>query len=53
MQSEPRTPVSPGDEVSVTYDPARIHLFDAETGEAIFHAGQDGAERTRVAPERQ
>ena len=51
MQSEPRTPVSPGDEVSVTYDPARIHLFDDQTGEALFHAGQDGAERTRVAPE--
>jgi multiple sugar transport system ATP-binding protein len=51
MQSEARTPVSPGDDVAVTYDPARVHLFDAETGEAIFHAGQDGAERTQLAPE--
>ncbi|PHQ38233.1 glycerol-3-phosphate ABC transporter ATP-binding protein [Halorubrum persicum] len=38
IQAEPRTQVTAGETVSVTYDPARLHLFDAETGEALYHS---------------
>ncbi|MEF8781012.1 MAG: ABC transporter ATP-binding protein [Haloferacaceae archaeon] len=38
VQAEPRSRLQPGDEVELTYDPARLHLFDPETGEAIYHS---------------
>ena len=38
IQAEPRMPITAGETVSVTYDPARLHLFDAETGEAFYHS---------------
>ena len=38
IQAEPRTRVRAGETVSVTYDPARLHLFDAETGRAFYHS---------------
>ena len=37
MQAEPRASLEPGETVAVTYDPARLHLFDPETGEAFYH----------------
>ncbi|MFP4627200.1 MAG: ABC transporter ATP-binding protein [Natronomonas sp.] len=38
IQAEPRTDIRSGETVSVTYDPARLHLFDTETGEAVYHS---------------
>ena len=38
IQAEPRMPITAGETVSITYDPARLHLFDAETGEAFYHS---------------
>ncbi len=38
IQAEPRTDVRAGETVSVTYDPARLHLFDTETGDAFYHS---------------
>jgi len=38
MQAAPRSPLEPGGTVSVTYDPARLHLFDQETGDAFYHS---------------
>jgi len=38
IQAEPRVQVTAGETVSVTYDPARLHLFDAETGDAFYHS---------------
>ncbi|KKF40003.1 glycerol-3-phosphate ABC transporter ATP-binding protein [Halorubrum saccharovorum] len=38
IQAAPRTAVRAGETVSVTYDPARLHLFDAETGDAFYHS---------------
>ncbi|MGQ4554402.1 sn-glycerol-3-phosphate ABC transporter ATP-binding protein UgpC [Halobellus sp. GM3] len=38
IQAAPRTDVRPGDEIEVAYDPARLHLFDPETGKAFYHA---------------
>ncbi|TYL37358.1 glycerol-3-phosphate ABC transporter ATP-binding protein [Natronococcus pandeyae] len=37
-------PVEEGDRVSVTYETDRIHLFDRDTGEAIYHAGLFGTD---------
>jgi len=34
----PRSAVGVGDVVSLTADPDRLHLFDAETGEALYHS---------------
>ena len=36
--TEARTPVAVGDEVELGLDPARLHGFDAETGEALGNA---------------
>ncbi|MDZ5811916.1 ABC transporter ATP-binding protein [Halorubrum sp. AD140] len=38
MQAAPRSSLEPGGTVSVTYDPARLHLFDPETGDAFYHS---------------
>lgn len=38
VQTSPRQTVDTGDEVRLTYDPERLHLFDKETGEAIYHS---------------
>ena len=38
IQAEPRAQVSAGETVSITYDSARLHLFDSETGEAFYHS---------------
>jgi multiple sugar transport system ATP-binding protein len=38
VHAEPRTAVEPGDRVWLTYDPERLHLFDPETGDALYHA---------------
>jgi len=37
----PRAEISRGDRVELTYDPDRLHLFDAETGRAIYHSDPD------------
>ena len=36
--TEARTPVAVGDAVELGLDPARLHGFDAETGEAVSSA---------------
>ena len=36
--TEARTPVAVGDTVELGLDPARLHGFDAETGEALGNA---------------
>jgi multiple sugar transport system ATP-binding protein len=36
--SSPRRSIRPGDEVRLTYDSARLHLFDPDTGAAIYHS---------------
>ncbi len=38
VQAEPRSTLQPGDHVSLRYDPARLHLFERETGEAFYHS---------------
>ncbi|MFW5948742.1 MAG: TOBE domain-containing protein, partial [Halolamina sp.] len=38
MQAAPRSSLEPGGTVTVTYDPARLHLFDPETGDAFYHS---------------
>ena len=38
IRAEPRAEIRAGESVSATYDPDRLHLFDAETGEAFYHS---------------
>ncbi|WP_138004357.1 ABC transporter ATP-binding protein [Halalkalirubrum salinum] len=38
---QPGRTVERGDMLTVTYDPDRLHLFDPETGEAVYHSGSD------------
>ncbi|MFU1783689.1 ABC transporter ATP-binding protein [Haloarcula japonica] len=38
LHAEPRTAVEPGDRVALTVETERLHLFDPQTGEAIYHA---------------
>jgi multiple sugar transport system ATP-binding protein len=42
----PRSTIEPGDTVELAPDPARLHLFDVESGEALYHsaAGELAAE---------
>ncbi|OLZ41297.1 glycerol-3-phosphate ABC transporter ATP-binding protein [Natrinema saccharevitans] len=48
IQAEPRTSLQTGDEITVTYDPERLHLFDPETGEAVYHSANAPASPERV-----
>jgi len=38
VQSDPRQSLGSGDRVTLTYDTERLHLFDTETGDAIYHS---------------
>jgi len=38
VQSTPRSGVQYGDTVELTYDPERLHVFDAETGQTLYHS---------------
>lgn len=40
VQSNPRQDIDAGDRVSLSHDPQRLHLFDSETGEAIYHSAR-------------
>jgi multiple sugar transport system ATP-binding protein len=42
VHAEPRTAVDPGDQVRLTYDADRLHLFDMTTGVALYHAEMAG-----------
>ncbi|RKD98111.1 ABC transporter ATP-binding protein [Halopiger aswanensis] len=50
VQTAPRTGRAAGDAVTLTLDADRLHLFDPETGEAIYHSDSD-RERRAAAPE--
>ena len=39
-QASPRSDVRSGDTVALTPDPDRLHLFDAETGTALYHSAE-------------
>ena len=41
VHSSPRRDVEPGDEIELTYDPERLHLFDPETGRTVYHSDSD------------
>ncbi|SFC54616.1 carbohydrate ABC transporter ATP-binding protein, CUT1 family [Halobiforma haloterrestris] len=50
VQTAPRTGRAAGDAVTLTLDADRLHLFDLETGEAIYHSDTD-RERRAATPE--
>jgi multiple sugar transport system ATP-binding protein len=45
----PRRDIDPGETVELVADPARLHLFDVESGEALYHSADVG--RTVEVPE--
>ncbi|WP_418284519.1 ABC transporter ATP-binding protein [Halorubrum sp. DTA46] len=48
VQAEPRSALQPGDAVELTYDPDRLHLFDPETGEALYHSSTPSGDAEAV-----
>ena len=40
VQSGPRRALSPGDKVTLTCDPERLHVFDLDSGEAVYHSAR-------------
>jgi len=47
VQSTPRSGVQFGDTVELAYDPERLHVFDAETGETLYQsASVDSVDRS-------
>jgi len=46
---EPRTDVRAGNTVSLAPDHDRLHLFDPDTGEAVYHSAPEVANRERSA----
>ncbi|PSQ61137.1 MAG: glycerol-3-phosphate ABC transporter ATP-binding protein, partial [Halobacteriales archaeon SW_9_67_25] len=47
VQSSPRSGVQYGDTVELAYDPERLHLFDAKTGQTLYHsASADSVDRS-------
>jgi multiple sugar transport system ATP-binding protein len=50
VRTNARRTIGAGDAVSLVADPARLHLFDVDTGDAVYHSGSLEAEsRERVA----
>ncbi len=46
VKVDPHTDVATGDRVRVTVDERRLHLFDVETGEAVYHSWTEESETT-------
>jgi multiple sugar transport system ATP-binding protein len=40
VQVKPRTDIQSGDRITVNCDPARLHLFERETGDALYHSAE-------------
>lgn len=38
VQSDPRQNLTAGDPVTLTYDAERLHIFDSESGDALYHS---------------
>ena len=38
VKAEPRTRIDPGDTIEVGVDEERLHLFDADSGDAVYHS---------------
>jgi hypothetical protein len=36
--------------VEVGFDPDRLHLFDGETGEAVYHSASERVEASEAVP---
>jgi len=49
VQLEPRTAVEAGDTLSLSADPDRLHLFDPETGEALYRSADHEPESNSEA----
>jgi len=49
VEAEPRLGLVSGDTVRVRYDPERLHLFAADTGEALYHS-DTGRRRGAATP---
>ncbi len=43
VHSTPRSGLRHGDAVELAYDPERLHVFDAETGETLYHSASERA----------
>ena len=48
IRTNARRTIGAGDTVSVVADPVRLHLFDAETGDAVYHS--DGSKTESIEP---
>ncbi len=48
VHSTPRSGIGPGDVVELAYDPERLHVFDADTGETLYHSEADETVTDRV-----
>ncbi len=43
VQVEPRLSINAGDTLEITYDPERLHIFDDESGDCLYHSGEKDA----------
>jgi multiple sugar transport system ATP-binding protein len=50
VQSDPRIGIQSGDEITLSYDPERLHIFDPESGAAVYHSATE-AKPTRAPAE--
>jgi multiple sugar transport system ATP-binding protein len=48
VEAEPRMDVAHGDTVELVCDPDRLHLFDGETGRALYHSDDGGTQSDAV-----
>nr|ABQ76040.1 sugar ABC transporter ATP-binding protein [uncultured haloarchaeon] len=48
VQTNPRSSVSPGESITLSYNPERIHLFDETTGKTIHHTDSSSQEVTQL-----
>ncbi|WP_436901051.1 ABC transporter ATP-binding protein [Halovenus halobia] len=45
VQTDPRIGVQSGDEITLSYDPDRLHIFDPESGAAMYHSATEAKSR--------
>jgi len=41
VHSKPRRSIKSGDVVELAYDPERLHVFDEETGDTLYHSAPE------------
>lgn len=51
LEASPRKGIEPGSELQVTWDPDRLHLFDPDSGQTVYHSDTSVEQTVRANQE--